>query len=124
MLGRGRPFVVELENPKSLVVSEQTLIDIEKEIVQNSGGDVAVRDLQLGPKDEVAFNLKEGEADKRKRYSALCICSRPLTDDDLQRIASIQDLRIDQKTPIRVLHRFGLSTCSDAFRPIQMRTEN
>lgn len=112
MLGRGRPFVVELENPKFLTVNEQTLIDIENDVKINSGGDVVVRDLQLGLKDEVAANLKEGEADKRKRYSALCICSRPLTDDDLQRIGCVKDLQINQKTPIRVLHRFVIERMS------------
>ena len=105
MLGRGRPFVVELLNPKFLEVTEEMLIAIEQAVNEASGGDIQVRDLQLGEKEDVAVNLKKGESDKRKQYTALCICSRPLTEEDFRKISQISNLKIDQKTPIRVLHR-------------------
>jgi hypothetical protein len=43
---------------------------------------------------------------KRKTYLALCISpSKPFTAADLDKLASIKDLELQQKTPIRVLHR-------------------
>lgn len=105
MLGRGRPFVLELLSPAVLNISDIILQLIEKEVLNLSNGDIQIRDLQLGDKEEVALNLKEGESSKRKKYSAFCICSRELTEQDLQKIHDIVDLVIYQKTPIRVLHR-------------------
>jgi tRNA U54 and U55 pseudouridine synthase Pus10 len=36
---------------------------------------------------------------------ALCWCSRPLTDTDVQALVSVKDLDVSQDTPVRVLHR-------------------
>ena len=64
-----------------------------------------MRHLQLEGKDEVKVQLRTGETDKQKVYSALCCIDRPLTDQDIDKLHAIKDLTINQKTPIRVLHR-------------------
>lgn len=48
--------------------------------------------------------LKEGEDQKKKTYLALCI-SPTIQTLDLEKLSSIKDLELQQKTPIRVLHR-------------------
>ncbi|RWS28935.1 putative tRNA pseudouridine synthase Pus10-like protein [Leptotrombidium deliense] len=109
MLGRGRPFVVELIEPAFVNISEDVLNKIENAI-NKSSGDVAVHDLQLSTKDDVNYNLKQGEENKTKEYAALCCFDRSLTEDDLNKIENIHELEIHQKTPIRVLHRRSLVT--------------
>ncbi|XP_015783433.1 putative tRNA pseudouridine synthase Pus10 [Tetranychus urticae] len=107
MLGDGRPFVVELMKPEVNNISDQVLDEIEQEINTNCT-EIKVRDLQLTVKEEVKVQLKLGETDKTKRYRALCCINRPLTEMDFQKFQSIKDLTINQKTPIRVLHRRSL----------------
>ena len=49
MLGRGRPFMFELVNPRRVHLSQQEVSDIETAINESSK-DVFVRDLQVVPK--------------------------------------------------------------------------
>lgn len=103
MLGSGRPFLVQISNahcmPSSINIQE--MADI---INQSEQKYVAVRNLKvLG--NEAWDLMREGEAEKQKQYAALVWISRPLTDIDLEKITSSEDLEIMQNTPIRVLHR-------------------
>jgi len=54
--------------------------------------------------------LKEGENVKTKFYRALCVC-RGSSDDlpQLEHLNKLKNVRIIQKTPVRVLHRRGRS---------------
>lgn len=52
--------------------------------------------------------LKEGEEEKTKIYSALCVVGKSLTESDLNKLNNMVDVKLSQKTPIRVLHRFGI----------------
>jgi len=70
---------------------------------------VAVRDLQVVSKDETSI-LKHGEEDKQKRYVAVCWSKDEITDDQIAELAAVKDLTLQQKTPIRVLHRRPLVT--------------
>ena len=51
--------------------------------------------------------LKEGEDQKTKTYTALCNLPPdfPYSPDIAKKIESISNLELDQRTPIRVLHR-------------------
>ena len=49
--------------------------------------------------------IKDGEAEKVKCYSAVCYSQRPLTPVDLENMAALEGIELQQKTPIRVLHR-------------------
>lgn len=106
MLGIGRPFVFKILNPWDSSTFNKGVMQQIEEFVNNKYKDmVRVRDLQIVTKESVSKNLKDGEESKCKEYRALCCCSRPLTKDDCERISQIKDLTINQKTPIRVLHR-------------------
>lgn len=40
-----------------------------------------------------------------QEYRALCVFARPLSAEDVAKLAAVRDLEIQQKTPVRVLHR-------------------
>ena len=109
MLGRGRPFAVELCNPIRLDIDVKILEKIKEDIKLTSNNDVNINDLQFANKDDL-LNLKKGEIEKQKTYRALCISSRPINQNDIDKINAIKDLQIQQETPIRVLHRRTLFT--------------
>ncbi|XP_028765156.1 putative tRNA pseudouridine synthase Pus10 isoform X2 [Neltuma alba] len=103
MLGPGRPFLVEVQNAR-LVPSDLLVKNIEKLINNLENKLVSVKNLKLVGSH--GWNLmREGEAEKQKQYAALVWISRPLNDEDLQSVSSLKDLKILQRTPIRVLHR-------------------
>ena len=59
--------------------------------------------------------LKEGEEKKTKSYIALCCFVHPPTGDDLkslEEVCKLRDIELQQRTPIRVLHRRPLATRS------------
>ncbi|XP_054796167.1 uncharacterized protein LOC129301630 isoform X2 [Prosopis cineraria] len=103
MLGPGRPFLVEVQNARR-IPSDLFVNDIEKLINNVENKLVSVKNLKLVGNN--GWNLiHEGEAEKQKQYAALVWISRPLNDEDLQSMSSFKDLKILQRTPIRVLHR-------------------
>ncbi|KAF5832098.1 hypothetical protein DUNSADRAFT_12147 [Dunaliella salina] len=103
MLGEGRPFVMEIMNPRAGTPTEEQLRGVEKDLAAaNNGAQV----LGLKPCSKATLlRLKEAEESKEKTYQALCWCDRPLTGEDLARLKGIQNLEVMQDTPIRVLHR-------------------
>ncbi|CAN4094052.1 unnamed protein product [Withania somnifera] len=103
MLGTGRPFLVEIQNARQ-VPSEALIKEIERKI--NSLESQYVRVKNLRAVGSQGWDLmREGEAEKQKRYAALVWISRPVSDEDLETISSLKELKVAQKTPIRVLHR-------------------
>ncbi|XP_068645889.1 uncharacterized protein [Aristolochia californica] len=103
MLGSGRPFLVEVVNPRHIPTASD-IISIEYAINNLEGRFVCVRKLRLVG-NEVWNLMHEGEAEKQKQYAALVWISRLVKDEDLQSISAIRDMDILQRTPIRVLHR-------------------
>ncbi|XP_033733824.1 putative tRNA pseudouridine synthase Pus10 isoform X2 [Pecten maximus] len=108
MLGTGRPFVVELLDPHKVTFSKTEVSNIQKEINAASSY-VQVRDLQIVTK-EATSNLKEGEMEKTKTYSALCWSAAVMPPEKLKEISAMKNVVLQQKTPIRVLHRRPLAT--------------
>lgn len=53
--------------------------------------------------------MKEGEEEKTKTYSALIWTDKAIQKKDIEFLNDIKDLKIDQKTPLRVLHRRPLA---------------
>nr|KYP65732.1 Putative tRNA pseudouridine synthase Pus10 [Cajanus cajan] len=106
MLGPGRPFIVEVQNARH-IPSELSVKDMEKTINSmefSLNKLVKVKNLKLVGSD--GWNLmREGEAEKQKQYAALVWISRPIKDEDFQCVSSLKDLKVLQRTPIRVLHR-------------------
>jgi tRNA pseudouridine synthase 10 len=100
MLGRGRPFAIELVNPKRTKFSYEVMREIENEI--NIDPQVTVKHLQGINKSQLK-ELKSGEEFKIKVYEALCYVEGELPD--LDKLNKCTPLEISQFTPIRVLHR-------------------
>lgn len=104
MLGNGRPFLVQINNPRFLTNDADRITKVQQAINSDTK-DIQVRDLQIVDKVESQKFLKEGEQDKTKTYEAICCLSRPVTDQDFETLKTINDLVVTQRTPIRVLHR-------------------
>lgn len=109
MLGRGRPFVLEVIQPSLIQVDRDVMRKIQDEI--NSGQEmVKVRDLQMVTKEEVK-ELNRGEEENEKMYRALCVVrGGEVSVEAIRKINDIPSIELKQQTPIRVLHRRVLAT--------------
>lgn len=103
MLGDGRPFILELVNPKkSLSITQEFLDEAAKKI--NLNPRVGVQNFQLG--SHMSFDiLKESEARKVKMYSMIVVTTAPVSDEKIAEMNSMVDIEVEQQTPLRVLHR-------------------
>ncbi len=102
MLGRGRPFVMELVKPKK---RRADLKRIEEEVNARWKGKVEVLDLRYSNREEVR-RLKEGSPEVRKLYRALVEVDGVVTDDDLKKVERVlSGAVIRQRTPKRVAWR-------------------
>ncbi|KAJ1674814.1 hypothetical protein EV182_002512, partial [Spiromyces aspiralis] len=117
MLGDGRPFYVEIMNPRSPHPAPEDLSAVEKELSEK-GSDTKI--------------IKEGEQEKRKCYSALVWLANPLSTEKLAELNmkyATQKFVIQQKTPIRVLHRpktiysMKITPLSGHFYQVELDTE-
>lgn len=99
MLGRGRPFVVEVKEPVRRTVA---LDAVAREVDVSAEGKVEVLDLRPGTADLVA-KVKEEHADKR--YWARVEFAEPVAEEAFGRAMSALVGEIEQRTPERVRHR-------------------
>ncbi|KAI5752129.1 hypothetical protein M8J77_014090 [Diaphorina citri] len=104
MLGTGRPFSIELINPKCTKVTQKQIDSLMDKINNENGEKIRVQDMTTVSKDHLKL-LKDGEDSKTKTYEALCVSKNPLTMEHLLNISKCTPLVVNQKTPIRVLHR-------------------
>jgi len=101
MLGRGRPFVVEIKKPKRRFIDLQSLAQTINERAQ---GKVEVSNLRFATKDTVR-KLKKTES-AQKLYKAIVEFEKPVSKEKLAELAKIlSNTVIRQQTPKRVLHR-------------------
>ena len=101
MLGRGRPFVIEVSKPKKRFID---LKMIENQVNFDAVGKVEVSGLHFTTKD-VVRHLKKGEG-AQKEYSLLAEFENELSIQDLHKIEEqLSGACIKQQTPQRVLHR-------------------
>ncbi|KAJ2448278.1 hypothetical protein GGF42_005165 [Coemansia sp. RSA 2424] len=105
MLGDGRPFYVECINPRTTLIRPEQIQAIEDQL-HSSGSPVQVRRLQMIRPEDTSI-IREGEEHKTKHYCALVWFSSPLSQEKLAEINDLgkQGILLQQKTPIRVLHR-------------------
>ncbi|KAI9256115.1 hypothetical protein EDC94DRAFT_650501 [Helicostylum pulchrum] len=108
MLGTGRPFYLEVINPRTPRLSEEQYKQIEEEINSQPlhKDNVQVTHLSFIRTEDTSI-IKEGEETKTKRYRALVWLSEPLTDELIDRInqTGSKEFTIHQKTPVRVFQR-------------------
>ncbi len=101
MLGRGRPFVVEVKKPKRRFIDLQ---DLTKIIDEQAEDKVKVANLQFADKDTVR-RLKKTEG-APKVYKAVVEFDREILDEELEILEkTLTNTMIRQRTPLRVLHR-------------------
>jgi tRNA pseudouridine synthase 10 len=103
----GRPFVLELSNARQGDLNDANLAEVQ-DAINRATTRIAVSDLQRITKNEVNY-LKEGEEDKKKTYRCVVWLSRHVTAADLQKLNESKELTVQQRTPIRVLHRRSLA---------------
>jgi tRNA pseudouridine synthase 10 len=108
MLGSGRPFVLELKNPKKRI-SSIDLSEIQRKVNEINNGKVKISDLQFSNKSKV-INIKTEAKNTHKIYKTLVgaeesfdvgVFKEKLT----QLKAKIENKTISQRTPLRVSHR-------------------
>lgn len=109
MLGDGRPFSVELVDPRR-TPSREELEALQASIAESEcgrdgegAGNVVVSGLRLVPREYVT-HVREGEKDKRKKYRAVVWVERRVDAAVLAALNAIENLVVHQKTPVRVLH--------------------
>lgn len=105
-LGRGRPFYIELINPQVTKLTKEQLSALQEEINTLGRELIRIHHLQLIDKSNLAL-IKDNE-EKKKSYCAYCVVWGPMPD--LKHLSSLTPFDLEQKTPLRVLHRRPLLT--------------
>ncbi|MFN0205341.1 MAG: tRNA pseudouridine(54/55) synthase Pus10, partial [Planctomycetota bacterium] len=98
MLGNGRPFILELLNPK---IPMSDLQETEQIINKEYAGRISVHDLRLVARQRVA-ELKE--AKHPKEYQIRVRPSAEVAVETIQKLIG-QKIQVKQRTPERVAHR-------------------
>ncbi len=100
VLGRGRPFVLEVRGPK---VRSFDLKAVEQAINSYAAGKVEVQELRFVEKTAVEI-IKNRDADKL--YRVKVIFDQAISEEKLKiALGSLIKSTIEQRTPQRVLHR-------------------
>ncbi|MHA1950033.1 MAG: tRNA pseudouridine(54/55) synthase Pus10 [Candidatus Thorarchaeota archaeon] len=102
MLGEGRPFVVEVSEPR---IRNPNLKSLTKSINKEAKKRIQVQDLQITNRER-AQKLKENASSNIKEYAATIETQDIIDKTVLQRTESeFSDAEIEQRTPTRVSHR-------------------
>ena len=106
MLGRGRPFILELRNPK---IRKLDLLKIEHRTNKRNKKRVRIQNLRYSNKKEV-INIKSEAKNTRKVYKSLVLSDGKLSKEEFnvklrELKSSIENQEIHQRTPNRVSHR-------------------
>ncbi|RLI55884.1 MAG: tRNA pseudouridine(54/55) synthase Pus10 [Candidatus Thorarchaeota archaeon] len=102
MLGDGRPFVVEVSEPR---VRRPDLVRLAKKINRGARKKVEVIGLELTSRKKLQ-QLKAGASSNIKEYHAIVETGRDLTSKDIVMLQErFRDIDIEQRTPHRVSHR-------------------
>ena len=100
MLGNGRPFILEMREPKRRSID---LSSIEREINERGKEMVEVEGLRKSSRDEVRF-IKS--ATPQKVYRVVVQVDGKVNKEKLNEVVlSLKRIRITQQTPNRVAHR-------------------
>jgi len=99
MLGPGRPFVIEIKEPK---IRKVDLKDLQTKINQCAAGKVEISPLKLVGKERRS-KIKTSSTNTYKIYRAVVELEGEVSDDDLKILNSLKV--IAQRTPLRVAHR-------------------
>jgi tRNA pseudouridine synthase 10 len=98
MLGSGRPFVLELVDPR---IFDVDLAALEAEINRRNEGRLVVRGLHWTEKSRIALLKETAHA---KEYEALIEAEAPVSGERLAAVVG-RRFQVTQRTPERVAHR-------------------
>ena len=102
MLGQGRPFVVEVSEPR---IRTPDLALLMKTINKESKKRIKVQDLKMTNREH-SQKLKEDASTNVKEYLAIIQTDGPVRKTELRRVESeLSGIAIEQRTPTRVSHR-------------------
>ncbi|MFW9789057.1 MAG: tRNA pseudouridine(54/55) synthase Pus10 [Candidatus Thorarchaeota archaeon] len=102
MLGDGRPFVVEISEPR---VRNPDLQSLTKRINKEAKKRIKVQDLRVTNREH-SQKLKENAASNIKEYLAIVQTEVPVDNEGLRRgETKLSGSEIEQRTPHRVSHR-------------------
>lgn len=107
MLGRGRPFVVEVVNSRlvSSLVTNEVIRRMTAVSEMVGEGVVEVKDFRMVDK-EYFGRMRTFETEKKKCYRCIVWTSRDFGKPELERVLEVKGgVLLRQKTPLRVLHR-------------------
>jgi tRNA pseudouridine synthase 10 len=100
MLGNGRPFILEIKNPKKRNID---LKDLEKKTNQEIKNKVEITSLRFSNRDEI---VRIKAAEFKKTYRVTLEATQTLNKEKLIKVAqTLQGKLIKQLTPTRVAHR-------------------
>lgn len=99
MLGSGRPFVLEIKEPK---IRKLDLAKLEEEINKVNEGKTSYHNLHVCERRRKA-EIKQSSPDTYKVYNALVKCDGAFDEDKLEELTKLDE--IHQQTPLRVLRR-------------------
>lgn len=99
MLGSGRPFVLEIKEPK---IRNLDLKQLEEDVNKINEGKTSYHNLHLCERGRKA-EIKQSSPDAYKIYNALVVCDQPFDEDKLEKLIKLDE--IHQQTPLRVLRR-------------------
>ncbi len=105
-LGSGRSFIIEIRNPK---IRNVNLIEIAQILNEKNKTKIFVDSLLSTTKKDIA-DIKRSSEFLRKNYNALVYFAQPISeiefDDKLQKTEEfLNETIINQRTPLRVVHR-------------------
>jgi tRNA pseudouridine synthase 10 len=102
MLGAGRPFVVEISEPR---IRSVDLEAVARTINEQAADKVEVSDLQFTER-EYAQRLKHEASHNIKEYLAIIRVANTPTDEELRSAeTNLSGVELSQRTPTRVAHR-------------------
>ena len=106
MLGTGRPFILELINPK---IRTFDLKKIQNKVNKSNKKKIKVSDLKYSSKERVK-NMKLNAENTKKVYNALVISKEKISKGNfdvlLKKLKNVYEKqKLQQRTPIRVSHR-------------------
>jgi tRNA pseudouridine synthase 10 len=100
MLGSGRPFILEIKNPKKRTIN---LSKLETQTNHDLKNQVEIHGLRFTTREEIA-RIKAAEF--QKTYRVTLEATEPLNKEKLIKVArTLQGKTIKQLTPTRVAHR-------------------
>ena len=99
MLGSGRPFVLEIKEPK---IRNLDLVKLEDEINEINKGKTSYHNLHVVERGRKA-EIKQSSPDTYKIYQAIIECDESFEIEKLEKLKELNE--IQQQTPLRVLRR-------------------